>query len=250
MMKISQARPSPAQPRNNSARVPYTGLRRAGCFLLILILLCGAAHAESKTEADLRARLAASEAAHASAMRDKADLAAALAKLTAQGSAQTARAAIASTQRSDASSAAALNASEASDTAQANAAASQATAQSNALIAQQAAAAASVAAASALKANANGNEALLITQLFIFLGGVAAYFYTAWTATRERRWKHEDDDRERAVTAVHRADLLKQIGDVKHEANKAYSEANSVNVKLENIGVKMANGLPLNPHEH
>ena len=83
---------------------------------------------------------------------------------------------------------------------------------------------------------------LLITQVFVFFGGLAAFFYKSWTDGRERRWAKED-----AVT--HQKDMLAKLGEVKQEAHNAYTEANTVNLKIADIGLKMKDGKPLNPNE-
>ncbi len=157
----------------------------------LLLLLCGTAYAESKVEADLRARLAASEAAHAAAMRQTVDLTAALAKLTQQGAAHARQATL---QRSGASDAASANAASASDTAAANAASAQATAQANAVIAQQSATSAAAAALAAQQATEHSNTALLITQVSGFLAVLAGFLYKGWTEARDHRWAQEEAD--------------------------------------------------------
>jgi len=196
--------------------------------ILTTLLLCTSLLADSKTEADLRIRLAASEAAHAAALRDKADLTAALAKLTAQDSAQTARASIASqsasAQRSDASTAAATNAASASD-------------------------AAAAATLSAQIAAQHGVYTVMITQVGGFLALLAGFLYKGWTESRDRRWAKQDEVElaavKKAELLAHQQIVIRKLDEVKTEANAAYKEANTVNLKLQTIGVKMADDKPL-----
>jgi len=193
--------------------------------ILTTLLLCTSLLADSKTEADLRIRLAASEAAHAAALRDKADLTAALAKLTAQDSAQTARASIASqsasAQRSDASTAAATNAASASD----------------------------AAAAPTLSAQIAALHGVMITQVGGFLALLAGFLYKGWTESRDRRWAKQDEVElaavKKAELLAHQQIVIRKLDEVKTEANAAYKEANTVNLKLQTIGVKMADDKPL-----
>lgn len=192
--------------------------------------MCGGAWAESKTEAELRARLAATEAGLAAAKQERAVLMASLAKLTV------------------ASTTAARGRVNASDEAAVNAASAQATAEVNAAIARQAAAVAAAVAAVQGDSAQRGNTALMITQAFGFLavlaGILAGLLKTSW----DRRWAREDSDKAKGEAATHREVVLTKLGQVGDKADLAYKEANTVNLKLEKIGVEMKDGRPLDPN--
>jgi len=62
-------------------------------------------------------------------------------------------------------------------------------------------------------------------------------------------FKDRSDKRALEITVSHRKDELEKIEQVGAKADKAYEVGNTVNTKLENIGVRMADGLPLSTHE-
>lgn len=197
--------------------------------VMVGILLCVGAWAESKTEAELRARLAATEAGLAAAKQERAVLMASLAKLTV------------------ASTTAAKGRMTASDEATVNAASAQATAEVNAAIARQAAAVAAAVAAVQGDSAARGNTALMIVQAFGFLAVLAGILAGFLKAAQDRRWAKEDSKAALGEAATHREVVLTKLGQVGDKADLAYKEANTVNLKLEKIGVEMKDGKPLDP---
>ena len=210
-------------------------------FFLALMLVASAA-GESKTEADLRIRLANTEAALAAATKERAALATSIARLNADNLERLA-------QTAAISKAAVTGRLNATDVANSNAASAELTAQSNAAIASQTALKAAVDSAASRaaieqiqKSSDRATLELLITQVFVFFGGLAAFFYKSWTDGRERRWAKED-------AVAHQKDMLTKLGEVKQEAHNAYTEANTVNLKIADIGLKMKDGKPLNPNE-
>lgn len=199
----------------------------------MLVLTSVIVFADSKSEIELRAKLAASESARLEAIKEKTALTAALAKLNASAT-------------NSGGTAAAVNAASAQITAAANAAVAQKAAEEAAL-----AAAAAKAQADQLKISSDsGYKAVLIGSFFTFMAVIAGIVQNIWLRTRDdrtkleneeraRRWRKEDED--------HHTHVLAQIGEVKDEAHAAYKEANTVNLKLETIGVEMRDKLPLAP---
>ena len=74
---------------------------------------------------------------------------------------------------------------------------------------------------------------------FAALGSVLGFGTTAF--------KFVTDYRAAAVTRDHRALELSKIAEVKNAADASYREANTVNQKIEHIGLKMKDGEPLKP---
>lgn len=165
--------------------------------------------ADSKAEAVLKVKLALKEEALAKASKEKADLAAAVTKLS------KATAATAST---------AANQVAATKTAAANAETSQAIASENGIIARQAATAAEIAAATARQQN----YSILLTQIFGFLVVLVGIIFKVYTDKRDRKWALEDAARKHDV-------VVEKIAEVKEEAQAAYKEANGFNVKLDSV---------------
>lgn len=210
--------------------------------LLLSLVAVSALYGDSKSEAALKAQLDAAQASLVQAAKERATLAATLAKLNAEGATRSASAAAVS------------------NLASANAQAAQTTAETNGSLAQKAATdasaaatAASVAAASAAAAAATAaatarsqNTALMITQVFGFLAVLSGFLFKAYTDARDRRWARKDaEDREKR-SLDHRTLELAAIAEVGESAKQAYREANTVNNKLANIGVQMKDGQPLN----
>ena len=202
--------------------------------LIIFIVAVSAASAESKAEAELRAKLAASQAALEVAVREKATLAASFARLSV-GSAAAAKSS--------------QSAADGREVAAANAANAMITAESNAAIAQAAVVAAAVAAAVAKEQAdqsqreiSHGHMTLMLTQMFGFLIVVVTLLAKAWTDERKHQW-------EQAKTEEHQTKVLAKLDKVNDSADAAYKEANTVNLKLVDIGVKMRDDKPLSPGE-
>ncbi len=181
--------------------------------IVLLALAASLAFADTKSEADLKARLAAAEIEKAEMMRQLG------ARATADKAAATGRAA-AIVGREDA----AIEASAARESRDVNAA-----------IAQNAV---TVATQTALKAAEAAGEvrgqiiALLITTIAGFLSLIAQQYFKTQSEIRARKWALED-------SAAHRAILLGKIEAVKNEAHAAYQEANNVGEKLKAIGVQV-----------
>ena len=89
--------------------------------------------------------------------------------------------------------------------------------------------------------------ATLITSCFGFLTLIAGFVWKAYTDSRDHRWVMETTAQAATVTALHRQTELQKISEVQTSAQAAYSEANTVNKKIESIGLKMADSKPLNP---
>jgi hypothetical protein len=89
--------------------------------------------------------------------------------------------------------------------------------------------------------------ATLITSCFGFLTLIAGFCWKAYTDSRDHRWVMETTAQAATVTALHRQTELQKISEVQSSAQAAYSEANTVNKKIESIGLKMADSKPLNP---
>jgi hypothetical protein len=218
---------------------------------LLVLLFCCSAYADSAAEKVLAAKLAAAQAALVAAERDKTtirdtaarDKAALLAAL-AKSNTDVANRAAASVQ-SNKSIAAVQATGQANATREAAAAAENAQyiAEQNGIAAQKAADDARIAAAAAAGASAttqSQNIALMITQAFGFLAVLVGLLWKGYTEGRDRRWAKED-------AATHQAAVLDKLGEVQTEAHNAYKEANTVNNKIANIGLKVADGQPLAP---
>jgi hypothetical protein len=89
--------------------------------------------------------------------------------------------------------------------------------------------------------------ATLITSVFGFLTLLAGFFWKAFTDARDHRWVMENSVAADTATALHRSKELQKIAEVQTSAQAAYSEANTVNKKIESIGLKMADNQPLRP---
>jgi len=156
-------------------------LRRV-LYILTFLALLGSlwAAGESKAEADLRAKLAASEIARAAALKEKADIAAVLARL--------------SKTNADVQ-AVVQTASQSAGIAQKDAGLAQDSAASLALITQQAALAASTAALVAQQQASRFNSnsmALIGVQLLILLGLFGGFANGAMRENRRHKWQVEE----------------------------------------------------------
>lgn len=222
--------------------------------LTVTLLAATLLRADSKDEAALRAQLAQTQAALAAASKDRAamqvELTAAVAKL---GVANKVQAAAATQQRANVSDKAEASAVRAD----ANAAQAQQTADS-ARVTAEAANTQAVISAVAAKVQADAlirvsdqshtaSLATLITSCFGFLTLIAGFGWKAFTDSRDHRWLMETTAQAATVTALHRQTELQKISEVQSSAQAAYSEANTVNKKIESIGLKMADSKPLNP---
>ena len=157
-------------------------------YILTLLALLGTLliAAESKLEADLRAKLAASEAARATALKEKADLVTVLGRLS---------------KTNDAVKAVAQTASQSAGIAQKDAGLAQDSATSLALITQQAALAASTAALVAQQQahTFNSNSLAMIgVQVLVLLGLLAGFANGAMRENRRHNWTVQ----EAAITAA------------------------------------------------
>ena len=83
---------------------------------------------------------------------------------------------------------------------------------------------------------------LLITTVFGFLTLVATQLFKILTDSRSHKWEQD-------ATAAHRRTELQKIDESTAQAKAAYNEANTVNLKLEKIGVQMKDGSQLKPGE-
>ena len=103
---------------------------------------------------------------------------------------------------------------------------------------------------------------LLITNVFGFLVLLYKDLNNSWREIRQRKWVVEDKDRQEKLdaateaTRIHRIHELEQIAEVgktartaAEKAEAAYVEANTVNKKIESIGLVMKDGKPLAPSE-
>jgi hypothetical protein len=223
--------------------------------LFIFVLLTATLlRADTKAETELRTQLAQTQAALAAASKDRiamqVELTAAVAKL---GVANRVQAAADAQQRTNLS-----NKAEASAVrADANAVQAQQTADS-ARVTAEAANTQAVISAVAAKVQADAlirvsdqshtaSLATLITSCFGFLTLIAGFGWKAFTDSRDHRWLMETTAQAATVTALHRQTELQKISEVQSSAQAAYSEANTVNKKIESIGLKMADSKPLNP---
>lgn len=196
-----------------------TNAHTAGCrSLLILLLIAIPAGAETKTEKELRMRLASEEAARA---KDRASFAAAVAKLSNEGSQRAADASdtadslkAVAKENADVAKAAADKAKEAAD---------QAKAQADAL----------------QRASDRGNFAIVVTQVFGFGGlvvmGAMGFAYRAFSEKRAHDWAKEKED----AAEQHRLEVLDKIGEVKQEAHKAYEIGNNISEKIATVGLHL-----------
>ena len=210
------------------------------------LVVLAAARPQKPTDADVRVQLAQTQAALAAATNDRSALAASIARANTDSAARTAAL----------SKAAISGRVTASDVAQSNAAAAQSTATSNAAIAQQAADRAVVEAATIKvqlgefqKVADRENFTLMLTQLFGFFSVLLGFLYKAWTESRDRRWARQDADLAKGELVAHQKEMLTKLGEVKDEAHNAYKEANTVNLKIASIGLKVADNQPLSPNE-
>jgi hypothetical protein len=210
------------------------------CLLLFLAFL-PSAFGESKLEAELRIKLAASEAARLS---DKAVFAAALSKLTAGTTA-----AVASSKSAVASRA------SAADLATRNAASAKDTADTHATEGREAVAAVGERVAVAQESSDKGYHNLLYAQGVLLVTGLLGFLRKEYIDRRDRKWREIDEGRAAAAKA-HQEKIIEKLDVVggkadaaADKADAAYEVGNTVNLKLETIGVRMADGKPLGePH--
>lgn len=213
--------------------------------LLIGCLLVASASAETKAEAALRIELAAAKVALATAQKEKADLAASIAKLSKTQAASSKSAAVS---RQDA----ANNQADAASQADQNNTTAVQTAASNLADTKKTVVDASALTLAAAESAKSQNTALLIVQV----SGLLVTLFTIGgkilsdnaIRVQEHRWKDEDRDKLEKLLATQHQEQVAKIGEVKTEAHNAYNEANTVNKKLETIGVQMRDGEPLKPH--
>lgn len=208
------------------------GSRRA-LLALLVALSCARAFGDSKVvEAELRARLAATEAERVAAVKGRDD---AIARLNA-----------ATTTRSR---------SEWRSTAAAVTAAN-ALAQDNADAAAQAAISAQVGAAimrtqiSELQKRTERNgDTMILTEISGFAIVLLGFIYKALVDMRDRRWALKDLELHRESDLKdkleHRRELMTKVAEVREEAHAAYEEANTVNNKIATIGLRTNDGSKL-----
>jgi hypothetical protein len=189
--------------------------------VLLLTSLVILAVADSKTEFELRSKLAATEAARNVALRDKAILSEALLKLTAATKAR------------------AVGHNEILDATAASSLAAQTTAESNAAIARETADAAATTALSAKAqtqmlqlAAERGNNQLLISQVFILATLLAGYFVTWRVRGREHRWQMEGAVQARADLLEHFAEVQKTGEETKNVVSVLEKNTNSIMDRL------------------
>jgi hypothetical protein len=222
--------------------------------LIVTLLAATLLRADSKDEVALRAQLAQTQAALAAASKDRiamqVELTAAVAKL---GAANKVQAAADTQQRANVS-----NKAEASAVrADANAAQAQQTADSARVTAEAAntqavisAVAAKVQADALIRVSDQSHTAALatlITSCFGFLTLIAGFAWKAFTDARDHRWVVAAAVDAARDSASHRAVELVKLDTVASTAQAAYKEANDVNRKIETIGLRVADNLPLKP---
>ena len=196
--------------------------------LLLVGLLSFCLFGQSAKEKALQAQLDAANAALGASTRASEQLAAELAKANA---AAVARAAAASRSgKLDAGTIAAAAVDAAAD-----AATAQIIATANGAAARKAAEDAALMAKGAASTAQAQNVALMITQAFGFMAVLVGLLWKGYTDARDRRWALED-------ARGHQKDVIEKLGQVKDEAHAAYKEANTVNVKIANIGMQMRDG--------
>ena len=202
--------------------------------LLIGLLFVCVAIPQSKTEKELQREIAALKASLDTATRERQAMSELVARLAAQGKVL---AAAAATDRGRNTSAATVAASATEILT--------ATAKFNAEVASHAAADAAAAATLAGKNASSQTYSLLIVQVFGFLSILAGFAYRGWTESRQRIWLKKDNaEKDRAALENHLT-LISQLEGVKAAADSAYREANTVNQKIESIGVQLKDGRPL-----
>jgi hypothetical protein len=185
--------------------------------IVVALLFIGTVLAETKTEADLRVRLAASEAARIAAQKDKANLLAALAKLHSQGATQS----VATEVNRDV----AVNSAD------------------NAKVLAASVAAIQKEQMDKLQAVTDrGNTQVITIQAFGFLALLVTLLHKSWTDGREHRWAQE-------VTDKHRELVVTKLDTSISEAHAAYVEANTVNTKIADIGLQMRDGSKPKPQD-
>jgi hypothetical protein len=206
-------------------------------FVAILAIL--ATPLVAQTNADLRQQLAASEDARRA-------LAASVSKLATQQAAQQPKQDVANQAAAAANRAAVAGRQEAAQERYQDATAARVAAEVNANVAQQAAAVAmqtalaATAAAATAKAQAS---AVLYTQVIGFATLLVGFVWKAYTEARDRRWALADAQN-------HGREVLGKIAEVKVAADSAYNEANTVNHKIESIGLKLNAPGQLKPDDH
>ena len=233
-------------------------LKRLFLFVLLTATLL---RADAKDEAALRAQLAQTQAALAEASKDRiamqVELTAAVGKLAAANKLQSAADTQQRANLGNRAEASAVRADASAFRADANAVQAQQTADS-ARVTAEAANTQAVISAVAAKVQADAlirvsdqshtaSLATLITSCFGFLTLIAGFGWKAYTDSRDHRWLMETTAQAATVTALHRQTELQKISEVQTSAQAAYSEANTVNKKIESIGLKMADSKPLNP---
>jgi len=206
----------------------------------------------ASTQAQLQAARAESQAAVAAARKDREALERAIAAVGTNAKIQ-ARAA--TVQRSESVGLALEKTAEADAQADSNAAIAQRAVD----VAEQADARAVIAAMSAkaqadqlMKVSDHNNSALymlVFTTVFGFLALLYKDVILLLKDNRTRKWDIEDRVRIDKETKEHRAYELDEIAKVGKAAAAAYSEANTVNQKIESIGLKMQDNRPLAPAE-
>ncbi len=148
----------------------------------------------------------------------------------------------------------AVRSGDAGAVADANAVTSQGIATENGRIAADAAKAAQQAALEAKaqlielqRANEAGNMKLIITLGFGFLTVIAPLAFALYKDGRTRKWAVEDAEKKDKAALSNHNEVVVKLAEVKEEAHNAFEVANTVNQKLETIGVQMRDGLPLKP---
>jgi hypothetical protein len=203
--------------------------------VLLVVALSGSVFGQSEKEKALQAQLDAAHDALAASTRASDQLVMALEKANANASA--ARVATTHGKVDGTISSAAADAAADAATAQiimtANGAAARKAAEEAAALVQGVALTAQGAAATARAQNV----ALMITQAFGFLAVLVGLLWKGYSEARDRRWALED-------VRDHQKDVIEKLGQVKDEAHAAYTEANTVNLKIASIGMQMKDGRP------
>jgi hypothetical protein len=99
--------------------------------------------------------------------------------------------------------------------------------------------------------------AVLVTQIVGFATLLSGLLWKAFTDTRDRRWAREDAMLARQQDKDHGVKVLEKIAEVKGvadnavtKAESAYNEANTVNQKIESIGLRLNAPGQLGPEDH
>lgn len=228
-------------------RLPKALIGCGSVLVFVMAILLAAAN-KPTTDTDLRVQLAQAQSLLTSAQKERAAAQEALAK--AEKDRASLILALSKTSSVASGGATLAGQNKSSDIAVNNAVIAQATAVANGIVAEQAAVEARYAANAAAQAASTThaqNTALMIAQAFGFLAVLTGFLYQAFVASRDRRWAQKDLQKQAEQQAQHQEKLISSIADVKTSADAAYKEANTVNVKIASIGLKMKDDKPLDP---